>query len=202
MTVQYGYFGWMKPYVLKPHAIQAYPDALDVYKNTYGLNLWFRTCFPPNDDYASWNDPKCRHIESLMNYEHTDASFNDTMLWLKQISTDGWAVWVTEWNKNVTKWGALRPKIGDFRYIKNDNLRDEYETLYHILQKEPYYWSLFMSELFSEDNGAFADFCVLLHMGWEKWIDGQISKTILDGKRRVKKVTISSSCCYCFPWSE
>jgi hypothetical protein len=180
----------MRPLPLKPHAIEAYPDAFNLLNSIYGLKKWFKYKTPPNDDYAHWNNKKCRYIEYRMKYNHTDNTFNDTMLWLKQISLyeiDGWISWVKNWDLAVNNWPFLRPRMGDFSYIKENELREEYVVLYHILCKEPIYWSLFISEEFSGETDIFTDFAIILYMGWEKWIDKQIGKKILNSNKRDKK---------------
>lgn len=201
MHPKYGDFSWMKFLPTKPHAQYAYPDALKIYDRTFGIKSWFNKYVCADHDYSQMNDKTCCVIESNMSYLHTDISFNDTMRWLKQIATTGWEQWAIEWDNSVSLWILNRAKPGNFSYIQDKGIRDEYRMLYFMLRKEPKLWEIFRTVNFTgPDNSPFVNFQELLSIGWERWYDNQITTIFSQGQKRVKisHIEYSFSCVSCF----
>jgi hypothetical protein len=173
----------------KPHATYAYPDAFRLYNRTFGLQRWLMNIVVPDDDFSKWTDNTCRWIEACMTYEHCDESFNDTMRWLKKIATTGWDKWTTEWEAGIRLWNKNRPKSGNFSFIKDIKVRDEFKTLYYMLEKEPWLWNIFKSSITYSDssdssNRALTKLPEMLRMGWVQWYDCQIFEACSVGQRR------------------
>lgn len=197
MTAKYGDFSWMKFLPSKPHAQNAYPDALRLL-NSSSVKAWFVKYTAPNDNYADWNDKVCTDIEMKMTYNHSDFSFNDTMNWLKYICIKGWNTWCETWNADVDLWNQKRPRQGDFSFIKDPELRDTYEMFYFIVKREPILWDMIKTfNIFDNDDGIVMQFKQLKTIGWEKWCDNEISKILLTEQKRVK---IANTINYCLWW--
>lgn len=197
MSPKYGDFSWMKFLPSKPHAQYAYPDALRIL-NSSSIKAWFVKYAAPNNNYANWNDRICAHIEMKMTYNHSDFSFNDTMNWLRHICINGWESWFETWNANVALWNQMRPRQGDFSFVNDDKLRETYEMFYFIVKREPLVWDMIKTwNLFDADDNIVIQFKNLKNVGWDKWCDNEISKTLSSGQKRVK-ITNNVNCCWWF----